>query len=124
MQPVPAALLRAPIAWQVRWGPELDPVVDGDRAADGKQEDKELNREGGLGKVTGDCTQMRKGKEQKQVQQHGDDHPEGHNPAEECCEGGADRKVHFGSLPVQDGVGEGGDIEFIAAHQAEYDDGE
>jgi hypothetical protein len=119
---VPATLLRAPICGQIGGGPELDAIIDGDRAAEGEEDGEDLKREGRLRQMAGEHAEMCKRKEQKQVQQRGCNHPERHDSAEEGSEGGAHRNVDVRGLPVQRGMTEGRDVQLAAAHQTEDDD--
>jgi hypothetical protein len=60
--------------------------------------------------------------QQKQVQDGGGHHPEGHNLAEESGEGSANRDVRFEGLAMKGGMSEGGDVELAATHQTEDHD--
>ena len=115
-------LLRLPVRGEIGGRPELGAVVDGNGSDEREEDGGDLDGEGDSGKMTGKHSQVFERQQQKQVQESGGRHPEGHNLPEEPGEGGADRDVHFEGLPIEGGMGEGGDVELAATHQAEDHD--
>src|SRR6516165_4457476 len=69
MVEVPAALLGLPVGGERVGCPGLDPIVDRDRSDEGEDDGKNLNRGRDGGQRPCRAGQMRKGKDEHQVQQ-------------------------------------------------------
>ena len=110
MVEVPAALQRPPVAGEVGGRPQLGAVVDRDRADEREEDRGDLDGEGDFGKVAGEDTEMFEGQQEKQVQEGGGGHPEGHDLAEEPGEGGSNGDVDVERLAIQRRMSEGGHV--------------